>query len=281
LGNGFSNDTNIGILDTRRIRTFDKRKKRTEDSVICDSTPCRKIRKLNNKDILRQYHRLKICHKNGRNKFDNTSRSGDTNSRTHQQTQTTSSLSTCTRNTQHPSGSPEPNKKAIIQINNSKEDVSTHSETMGTTANRRICSETQLPAEELLELTTRSSNNSTRCLPTSMAKEGNVPQPILETSTESTCTENKTSSSDNSIIAEPILVSYDYKNETRGQSDNHEDKSQMILSRLETVDNHRVLSGLNQTTIKYLHNVGFAKVLKSIRQWIQTMVQTPEVDPIQ
>lgn len=59
MGNQFTNGTNIRVLDRQRGLTVNKRKG-VECDIICPTTPRKRLRKLDDKNIFRQHHSNEI-----------------------------------------------------------------------------------------------------------------------------------------------------------------------------------------------------------------------------
>jgi hypothetical protein len=103
----------------------------------------------------------------------------------------------------------------------------------------------------------RPSSFSYRCPATSIVTEGDVFIPTLETDTptteETSRTKGKASSSSDSIIAQPILVPDDLKDETPTTANHLENKSEIVSSRLAIINNSRLQDGLDEEIIKILN----------------------------
>ncbi|KAG0839800.1 hypothetical protein G6F17_013766 [Rhizopus arrhizus] len=90
-----------------------------------------------------------------------------------------------------------------------------------------------------------------------MVTKGDVSVSTLEVNSasvkENSGTEIEASSSNHSMVAQPILVSNDSKNETHSTSNNLEDQSEMVSSRLAIINNYRLQDGITEDTIRYLN----------------------------
>ncbi|KAG1639576.1 hypothetical protein G6F44_007697 [Rhizopus delemar] len=224
MGNQLGTDHSFRILEPGRENAFNKRT-RAEDNFICDSAPRWKMRKLNNKNILGQQDRLKdlaiqiqeLCN-------------------------------------QH---NIKPTEEAAIRINDSKKDVQLYTKKMGEAENRRLCSAPQPPAANVLDMVNRPSSFSCRCPATSMVTEGDVFISTLETDTLSTektsRTKGKAISSSDSIVAQPIPVPDDPKDETPTTTNHLENKPEMVSSRLAIINNSRLQDGLDEETVNFLN----------------------------
>ena len=165
-----------------------------------------------------------------------------------QPTQHKGNLSTYSGDFEHSGRHVEPTEETVIRINNLKEDVQLYSKKMGGAENRHIRSTPQPPAANLLDMVNRPSSFSGRCTETSMLTEGDVFIPTLEIDTPSTKeisrTKGKVSSSSDSIMAQPILVSDDLKDEAHTTTNHLENQSEMVSSRLAIINNSRLQDGL-------------------------------------
>ncbi|KAG1370610.1 hypothetical protein G6F61_011890 [Rhizopus arrhizus] len=101
---------------------------------------------------------------------------------------------------------------------------SVHTTPMGITEDRRICSSSQPSVTNVLDSIPRSISISNRCNETNMVTKGDVSVSTLEVNSasvkENSGTEIEASSSNHSMVAQPILVSNDSKNETHPTSNN-------------------------------------------------------------
>ena len=124
-----------------------------------------------------------------------------------------------------------------LRTDNSEKDVSTDSTTMETITNRCLCCDTQSLTEEILKSSPRSNDRSSGYSPTAMAEESDVLESSLATDsagyTTNQTTEDPSDSSSDSILAQSILVSNDFENETSRQSDDYEDQQEVSPSHLE------------------------------------------------
>ncbi|KAG1151402.1 hypothetical protein G6F37_001184 [Rhizopus arrhizus] len=90
-----------------------------------------------------------------------------------------------------------------------------------------------------------------------MEEEGDALESSLKTDSEgyttNQTTEDPSDSSSDSILAQSILVSNYFKDETSRQSDYYEDQQEVFPSRLEIINAKIRKSGLiNETSIKYV-----------------------------
>jgi hypothetical protein len=252
LGNQLAHDQHIRILDEGRDTTIHKRKRASND-FICPEMPWTKSRRLNLEDFFGQYYCNKIRDKSRRYQLTPTSRSSHRNSRRLQLSQYQSSIPTRTRYTKYRSRPSEPAKETIIRGYNSETIFSTNTAILGPNEDRRVRSETQSPAQTILEPKTRSISSSSRCISTAMVDEGNVSVPTLETNTTSN-TEDKTakietSSVSDTVVAHTILVSSDSKDETPTATTNMENQQEMVSNRLAIINNYRQKHGIKSTTL--------------------------------
>ncbi|KAG1049828.1 hypothetical protein G6F43_007863 [Rhizopus delemar] len=146
----------------------------------------------------------------------------------------------------------KPTEEAAIRINDPEKHVQLYTEKMGEAEDRRLCSAPQPPAANVLDIVNRPSSFSRRFPATSMVTEGDVFISTLETDTPSTektsRTKGKASSSSDSIVAQPILVPDDPKDETPTTTNHLENKSEMVSSRLAIINNSRLQDGLDEET---------------------------------
>ncbi|KAG1258167.1 hypothetical protein G6F68_008917 [Rhizopus microsporus] len=256
MGSQLKPDNSLRVLESGGETTIHKRA-RIEDDFICNSAPCKKMRRLNNKDLFRQQNSSKIHHKIRWNDIDSITRSSHTDPRSMQQIQHQGDISTYPRDFEHSGRQIEQTKKTVIRINNSKKDVQLHTTPMGTTEDRRICSSSQPSVTNVLDSIPRSISISNRCNETNMVTKGDVSVSTLEVNSasvkENSGTEIEASSSNHSMVAQPILVSNDSKNETHSTSNNLEDQSEMVSSRLAIINNYRLQDGITEDTIRYLN----------------------------
>jgi hypothetical protein len=184
LGNQLTNDQDIRVLERRGKNNINKRP-RIESSLLRTETPCHKIRRLHNQDFHRQHDSHKIHHQIWRYSLIPTTRLSSEDSRHLQLVPTSSTLSTCSRGNQYECRQAITNEETTIRKDHSKEDVQPNTTTMGSVEDRRVCRFTQSSAKAILEPTTGSTNPSPRRLPTTVAEEGNVLEPTVETNTSS------------------------------------------------------------------------------------------------
>ncbi|KAG0738792.1 hypothetical protein G6F57_014159 [Rhizopus arrhizus] len=213
--------------------------------------------RLNNKDLFRQQNSSKIYHKIRWNDVNSTARSSHTDPRSMQQLQHQGDISTYPREFEHSGRQIEQTEKTVIRINNSKENVQLNTTPMGTTEDRRICSSSQPSVTNILDSISRSNSISNRCNEADMVTKGDVFVSTLEVNSasvkENSGTEIEAISSNHSIVAESVLVSNDSKNETHLTSNNLEDQSEIVSSRLATINNYRLQDGITEDTIRYLN----------------------------
>ncbi|KAG1042355.1 hypothetical protein G6F43_011925 [Rhizopus delemar] len=230
MGNQLGTNHSFRILEPGRKNSLNKRT-RAEDNFICDSAPCWKMRKLNNKNLLGQQDRLKVYDKIRGNNINDLAGPSDSNTRIMQPAQHQGNISTHPRDYEHSGRQIKPTKETAIRINDSEKNVQLYTEKMGETEDRRFCSAPQPPAASVLDMVNRPSSFSRRCPATSMVTEGDVFISTLETDTPSTektsRTKGKASSSSDSILAQPILVPDDPKDETPTTTNHLENKSEM------------------------------------------------------
>ncbi|KAG0768500.1 hypothetical protein G6F26_006016 [Rhizopus arrhizus] len=123
-------------------------------------------------------------------------------------------------------------------------------------SNTRNMQPAQHKAANLLDMVNRPSSFSGRCTETSMLTEGDVFIPTLEIDTPSTeeisRTKGKASNSSDSIMAQPILVSDDLKDEARTTTNHLENQSEMVSSRLAIINNSRLQDAVNWSDINQL-----------------------------
>jgi hypothetical protein len=214
LGSELTNDHGLWFLEQGRTRNVNKRS-RTENSILCVEDACKKIRKLHNKGFHRQHDSIEIHNKVWRNSFTPITGISCDDSGHLQQIQFEGNLSTYTGDKEHQGRPTIEATAATLRTDNSEKDVSTDFTTIGTTTNRRICCDTQPPIEEISEPLPRSNRRSSGCFPTAVAEERNVLEPFLETDSEgyttNQTTEDPSGSSNDSILAQSILVSNDLK----------------------------------------------------------------------
>ncbi|KAG1045555.1 hypothetical protein G6F43_011251 [Rhizopus delemar] len=174
-----------------------------------------------------------------------------------QQLQHQGDISTYPGDFEHRGRQIEQTEKTVIRINNSKENVQLHTTTMGATEDRRIRSSSQPPVTNILDFISRSNSISNRCNETDMVTKGNVSVSTLEVNSasvkENSGIEIEASSSSHSMVAKPVLVSNDSTNETHPISNNLEDQSEMVSSRLAIINNYRLQDGIIEDTIRYLN----------------------------
>ncbi|KAG1044387.1 hypothetical protein G6F43_011463 [Rhizopus delemar] len=288
LGSEFANDQDLWLLEQGGTRNVNKRP-RTESSILCVEDACKKIRKLHNKSFHRQHDGIEIHNKIWRNSFTPVTRISSDDSGHLQQIQFEGNLSTYTGDKEHQCRPTIKTTAATLRTDNSKKDVSTDFTTMGTTTDRRLCCDTQPSTEEILESSSGSNGRSPGRFPTAVAEEGNVLEPSLETDSESyttnQITEDPSDSSSDSILAQSILVSNDFEDETSKQSDYYEDQQEVFPSRLEIINEKRRKSGLiNEASIKYIAKSTRKSTEKAYdngwKHWQQwCFQQDPQIDP--
>jgi hypothetical protein len=185
LGNQLTNDQDIRVLERRGKNNINKRP-RIESSLLRTETPCHKIRRLHNQDFHRQHDSHKIHHQIWRHSLIPTTRLSSEDSRHLQSVPTSSTLSTCSGGTNTSADKLSRMKKPLYEKTiRSKEDVQPNTTTMGSVEDRRVCRFTKSSTKAILEPTTGSTSPSPRRLPTTVAEEGNVLEPTVETNTSS------------------------------------------------------------------------------------------------
>lgn len=166
-------------------------------------------------------------------------------------------ISTHSRDLEHSSRPVEQTQETIVRIYNPKENVQPHTKTMGNTKNRRLFSSTQQPVTNVLDSSTRSTSFSNGCDETNMVTEGNVPLPSVEIDStsleENTTTEVETSSIDNTMVAQSVLVPHDSTDETSTTTNTLENQSKMDSSRLAVINNYRLQDGIKEETLSFLN----------------------------
>lgn len=257
LGNILTTSNNIGILDERRNSTFNKRQ-RVEDDSFCFTTPCKIFRKLNDKDILGQYHGTQVHDKIERNVIVSSTRSGNSNTRIMQPIQPPTDISTYSRDREYKSGSIKSIKEITSRSSNSESIIQQDPTTMGTFTTGCICSEAQHPTTDILGTNSGSRSNCDRCVPTILENKGDLSISSMEINTK-VIEEDQGATVDKSGIgdtpmAESILVSHNIEDETHPSTNSMESKRKWFLSRMVTIDDYRQKAGIEQSTRKFLHN---------------------------
>ncbi|KAG1166355.1 hypothetical protein G6F36_012975 [Rhizopus arrhizus] len=251
MGNQLGTDHSFRILEPGRENAFNKRT-RAEDNFICDSAPRWKMRKLNNKNLLGQQDRLKVYDQIRGNNINDLAGPSNSNTRIMQPAQHQGNISTHSRGDGHSGRQIELTEETAIRINEFEKDVQLYTEKMAEAEDRRLCSAPQPPAAKALDIVNRPSSFSRRCPATSMITEGDVFISTLETDTPSTektsRTKGKASNSSDSIVAQPILVPDDPKDETPTTTNHLENQSEMVSSRLAIINNSRLQDGLDEET---------------------------------
>ncbi|KAG1617817.1 hypothetical protein G6F46_004388 [Rhizopus delemar] len=229
MGNQLGTDHSFRILEPGREISFNKCT-RAEANFICDSAPCWKMG----------------------NNINDLAGPSNSNTRIMQPAQHQGNISTHSRGDGHSGRQIELTEETAIRINEFEKDVQLYTEKMGEAEDRRLCSAPQPPAAKALDIVNRPSSFSRRCPATSMITEGDVFISTLETDTPSTektsRTKGKASSSSDSIVAQPILVPDDPKDETPTTNNHLENKSEMVSSRLAIINNSRLQDGLDEET---------------------------------
>ena len=190
LGNKLTNGHNIWVLDTRGSTTFNKRK-RIEDDFVCNTTPRKRLCKLDDEDILRQHNSTEVHNKIRGNFIIDSTRHSNTNTEYLQQLQS-SSLPTRTRHTKHSSGQAEQNPETVVRIIDPKSNVQENQSTMGPTTSGRICGQTQPTTTNILVSELGPGGDSDRCLPARLENQRSLPLPTMEDDSTSITTNQKT-----------------------------------------------------------------------------------------
>jgi hypothetical protein len=255
LENQLSTSHNFRILDQRRNSTINKRK-RTQDDIICNTTPRKKLRRVNNKDIFRQHHSFEIYNKIGGYDIVKSSGFSYTDTKPMQRLQHSGNLSTHPRGTEYTSRQVEQSKETTVRISNPKNNVQTDQSAMGTFTSGCVRSEAQQTTAALLgnEYGPRSSSN--RRFPTELADQGALSISAMENDSKGIKTnkiaEVEESNPGDTAMAESILVSYDSTNETHRTTNNMANKRKMVLSRMAIIDDYRKKKGIEKQTIQFL-----------------------------
>jgi hypothetical protein len=256
LGNQFSVGNNIRILDDGRNATFNKRKRAQDDSV-CDTTPRKRLCKLNYKDFLGQPDGLEVHDKVRRNSISITTGFSNQDTESLQHTQHSRQLSTRTGYTEYGSRQIEQSQETPVRINNPETNVQTNHSPMGTATSGCLCSKTQSTITVILGTEPGPRSSCTGCISTRLASQWVVPLPILETNSSS-YTEDKTtateeSSSNHTTLAKSILVSNDIANETFETTNSMETEFKMVFSRMAVINDYRKENGIGQEAMEYLN----------------------------
>ncbi|KAG1143259.1 hypothetical protein G6F37_007041 [Rhizopus arrhizus] len=256
LGNQFSVGNNIRVLDDGRNATFNKRK-RAQDDPVCDTTPRKRLCKLNYKDFLGQPNSLEVHDKVRRNSISITTGFSNQDTEFLQHTQHSRQLSTRTRYTEYGSRQIEQSQETPVRINNPETNVQTNHSPMGTATSGCLCSKTQSTITNILGTEPGPRSSCTGCISTRLASQWVVPLPTLETNSSS-YTEDKTTateenSSNHTTLAKSILVSNDIANETFETTNSMETEFKMVFSRMAVINDYRKENGIGQEAMEYLN----------------------------
>ncbi|CEJ03348.1 hypothetical protein RMCBS344292_17334 [Rhizopus microsporus] len=210
LGSEIGNTEDFRILDKRRKRDFNKCKG-TEDDLLCFKTSRTKRQKLDNTTVLRQPNCPKIRNEGRRNSIVPPPDSCTKNSGTNERLQPDCPVPLHSRSRKHQGRSvqPEETPKEMAQDNRAL---------LGETNDRRFCYPTESPSESILELVTGSGGSSHRRIQPRLAEEGFIPPLTMETDSKNTSTFQETtrprSSTDDTIVDNTVLASYDLTDDT-------------------------------------------------------------------
>ncbi|KAG1090212.1 hypothetical protein G6F39_010639 [Rhizopus arrhizus] len=256
LGGELEQGVNVRILDPTRKRTLDKCSGADDDS-LCPPVARSKRQKLLHQDLHGQHHRSKIRDQGRRHFFGSTSRFGHQDTRDYQSTQSSGILSTHSGGKQHPGGFTEQTKNSSLRVEATQEMVSTDTEEMGETNNRRLCGKTQQPIAPVLESQSGSSSKCSRRLSANLAQEGFVPSPSVETHSQSAShvqeTTREGSDFGDTVLEDSVLVSHGTPVDKRSPSPTT-GQQEMDISRLEVIEASKKNNGLDEDVLKFLRN---------------------------
>ncbi|KAG1032972.1 hypothetical protein G6F25_010875 [Rhizopus arrhizus] len=148
-------------------------------------------------------------------------------------------------------------KNSSLRVEATQEMVSTDTEEMGETNNRRLCGKTQQPIAPVLESQSGSSSKCSRRLSANLAQEGFVPSPSVETHSQSAShvqeTTREGSDFGDTVLEDSVLVSHDTPVDKRSPSPTT-GQQEMDISRLEVIEANKKNNGLDEDVLKFLRN---------------------------
>ncbi|CEG70764.1 hypothetical protein RMATCC62417_06602 [Rhizopus microsporus] len=248
LGSEIGNTEDFRILDRGRKRDFNKFKG-TEGDLLCFKTSRTKRQKLDNTTVFRQANCPKIPDKGRRNSIVPPPDSCTKNSGTNERLQPGCPVPLHSRSRKHQgrSARPEETPKEMVQDNRAL---------LGETNDRRFCYPTESPSESILKLVTRSGGSSHRRIQPRLAEEGFIPPLTMETDSKNTSTFQETtrprSSTDDTIVDNTVLVSYDLTDDTL-TANCDESEQALDISRLEAIKQDHVGMGINLGISSFLN----------------------------
>ncbi|KAG1063729.1 hypothetical protein G6F41_010576 [Rhizopus arrhizus] len=148
-------------------------------------------------------------------------------------------------------------KNSSLRVEATQEMVSTDTEEMGETNNRRLCGKTQQPIAPVLESQSGSSSKCSRRLSANLAQEGFVPSPSVETHSQSAShvqeTTREGSDFGDTVLEDSVLVSHGTPVDKRSPSPTT-GQQEMDISRLEVIEASKKNNGLDEDVLKFLRN---------------------------
>ncbi|KAG1369239.1 hypothetical protein G6F61_012504 [Rhizopus arrhizus] len=148
-------------------------------------------------------------------------------------------------------------KNSSLRVEATQEMVSTDTEEMGETNNRRLCGKTQQPIAPVLESQSGSSSKCSRRLSANLAQEGFVPSPSVETHPQSAShvqeTTREGSDFGDTVLEDSVLVSHGTPVDKRSPSPTT-GQQEMDISRLEVIEASKKNNGLDEDVLKFLRN---------------------------
>lgn len=256
LGDQFSNDADIWLLDRGRKATVNQRK-RADEHLFCTEITWPKLPKFHNKGFDRQQNFNQVHNKSRRHSISAPTRLCSEDSGHLQQVQDTAgNISTYSRDIQHDSRSIVADKETIVREYNTKEVLQPDPTHLGASQSGYVCHPAEQTTTKVLESSTRPTSRCDGCLPTDLETNRHVCISSMETNTVSIATsqteKDQADSTGDTLVAHSILVSdavgYAPTKQTNILSTEREDHS----SRMAIIRRAHAKDGLSETAMDYL-----------------------------
>ncbi|KAG1282040.1 hypothetical protein G6F66_011249 [Rhizopus arrhizus] len=237
VGGKLTGNANIGLLAKVRKRKFHQCSG-TKDDLLCAEDARRKIQKFDNKDPIGQHDSLKIHNKSRRYRLYRSTNISHRYTTNMQRFQPGCAVQPYTGDSEHKSRSTESIDTSSVRSGTTTPIIQHDSIPMGSSDDRRFCGKAQHKNKEVLESTSGSGCSSSGRVPPEMAEEGTLLTPTMENdpkgNSQVSTVEDQQRRIGDAILAHPILVPNDPKNETLNTTatDEHQqlDSGRMALT---------------------------------------------------
>ena len=287
MGSIITDATDNRPLDSTRKRTFDQCAG-VEDNSLCSPITRKRIRREEDQDYVRQHNGDKIHNEIRRYKFNDTPGPSSSNTGDLQQTSTSSSVPTHSRNKEHRCRqTQQTNDEPTIRGNHSETNIQSHSEPLGTAERRRICSERESATTDVLELQSGSELSSNRRLPTVVEESRLRLFSPVETHPSHIAQDQNRSNTEDSFDHATWDVSTLVADNNEDEEDSetvHISTQPMDYDRMAVIRHKKQEEGLSRESIEYLTkanrestNANYDLSWRKFVEWCER--QTSPIDP--